>query len=318
MKLQQTISSIAGAGLLGLTVTFGAVAPAQAGGVLKSSIPDWTGGAVMCEIIHQIAERELGYKIKRITMPSGPGRDEAIRSGDLDYGCELWPSYSTTKEKYVTEYGGDGSIVKIADAGVIGESSYYVPRYMVEGDGATAPDLKTWEDLNKYADLFKTLETGDKGRLIGCPVSAWQCEDNKRLELLGLNYTAVELGSEAAHWAEIQAAYKRKEPFLAYAWEPHWIHAALDLVNVSLPAHSDEKWPATGWAKDVTYNYGNPDFVKNHPDVAKLIENFRLTNSMQAPMILAIDVDGKEMEDVVDAWLSENESTWKAWLPSGS
>ncbi len=318
MTIHKKITSTLGAGVFAVSMTFGAVGTASAGGVLKSSVNDWTGGAVMCEIVHQIAERELGYKIKRITMPSGPGRDEAIRSGDLDYGCELWPSYSTTKEKYVKEYGGDGSILKIADSGVIGESSYYVPRYLVEGADAKAPNLKTWENMNEYSDLFKTLETGDKGRLLGCPTAAWQCEDTKRMELLGLNYAAVELGSEAAHWAEMQAAYKRKEPFIAYAWEPHWIHAALDLVKVELPAHSDEKWPATGWATDVTYNYGNPDFVKNHPEVAALIENFRLSNAEQAPLILSIDVDGKEMEDVVDQWLKDNESTWKGWLKSGS
>lgn len=312
MKLNKTISVIAGAGVIGLGASF--AAPAHAGGLLKSAVNDWTGGAVMCEIVHQIAEREMGYKVKRITMPSGPGRDEAIRAGDLDYGCELWPSYSTTIQKYVTEYGGDGSMLKIADSGVVGVSSYYVPRYLVEGADAKAPDLKSWEDMNKYASLFKTLETGEKGRLLGCPAASWQCEDNKRMELLGLDYTAVELGSEAAHWAEMQAAYKRKEPFIAYAWEPHWIHAALDLVKIELPEHSDEKWPATGWALDVTFNYANPKFAEENPEMINLLKNFRLTNEMQAPLIHEIDVGGKSMEDVVDTWLAENESTWKSWL----
>ncbi len=316
MKISKTISTIAGAGVLGLSMSI--TAPAFAGGELKSAVNDWTGGAVMCEIVHQIAERELGYKIKRITMPSGPGRDEAIRSGDLDYGCELWPSYSTTIQKYVKEYGGDGSMLKIADSGVIGVSSYYVPRYLVEGDDAKAPDLKSWKNMNKYSDLFKTLETGDKGRLLGCPAASWQCEDTKRMELLDLNYASVELGSETAHWAEMQAAYKRKEPFIAYAWEPHWIHASLDLVKVELPEHDSEKWPATGWAKDVTFNYANPKFVEENPKMLTLLKNFRLTNEQQAPMILEIDVDGKEMNDVVDAWLKENETTWKAWLGSDS
>ena len=206
-------------------------------------------------------------------------------------------------------------MVKVADAGVIGVSSYYVPRYMVEGDDATAPNLKSWENMNEYADLFKTLETGDKGRLIGCPTPAWQCEDNKRMELLDLNYTAVELGSEAAHWAEMQAAYKRKEAFIAYAWEPHWIHAALDLVKVELPEHSEDKWPATGWAEDVTFNYANPDFLDKHPDIGELLTNFRLSNEEQAPLILAVDVDGKEMDEVVIEWLDNNEDTWKGWLP---
>lgn len=314
MTIKKTISTIAGAGVIALGTSFSA----SAGGLLKSPVADWTGGAVMCEIIHKILENEMGYKIKRITMPSGPSVSEGIRGGDLDYACETWPSYSTTKEKYVTEFGGDGTVMKFADSGVVGVSSYYVPRYMVEGDGATAPDLNTWENMNKYSDLFKTLETGDKGRLIGCPVAAWECEDTKRMELLGLNYAVTELGSEAAHWAEIQAAYKRKEPFIAYAWEPHWIHASLDLVKVALPPHSDEKWPGTGWATDITYNYGSPKMVEDHPKVVELIKNFRLTNEMQAPMILAIDVDGKDMEAVVDEWLANNESTWKAWLPAGS
>ncbi len=309
--MKRYLTSVASALALALTIS----TPASAGGLVKSSVNDWTGGAVMCEIVHQILENEMDFKVKRIVMPSGPGRDEGIRSGDLDYGCELWPSYSTTKEKFVKEYGGDGSILKVADAGVIGVSSYYVPRYLVEGDDAQAPDLKTWENMNQYADLFKTLETGDKGRLLGCPTPAWQCEDTKRMELLGLNYASVELGSEAAHWAEMQAAYKRKEAFIAYAWEPHWIHAALDLVKVELPEHSDDKWPATGWAEDVTYNYANPDFAAENPDVIELLENFRLTNEMQAPLILAVDVDGREMDEVVGEWLENNKETWQAWLP---
>ena len=314
MISNKTISAVTSAGVLGLSLSF--TAPAYAGGVLKTAVNDWTGGAVMCEIVHQIAENEMGYKVKRITMPSGPGRDEAIRAGDLDYGCELWPSYSTTIQKYVKEFGGDGSMLKISDSGVIGVSSYYIPRYLVEGDDAKAPDLKSWKDMNKYADLFKTLETGEKGRLLGCPAASWQCEDTKRMEMLGLNFAAVELGSEAAHWAEMQAAYKRKEPFIAYAWEPHWIHAALDLVRVELPEHSDDKWPATGWPEDVTFNYANPKFIEENPKMEGLLKNFRLTNEEQAPMILAVDVDGKDMKDVVAQWLKDNEAKWKAWLPT--
>ena len=68
-------------------------------------------------------------------------------------------------------------------------------------------------------------------------------------------------------------------------------------------------------ALDVTYNYANPDFAAENPDVIELMTNFRLTNDMQAPLILAIDVDGKEMEEVASEWLANNEDTWKAWLP---
>ena len=256
----------------------------------------------------------MDYKVKRITMPSGPGVNEGIRSGDLDFACETWPSYSTTKEKYVTEYGGDGSVKYFAPVGVVGQSGYFVPRYMVEGADATAPDLKTYEDLNKYKDLFKTLETGDKGRLIGCPVAAWECKDAERIEGLGLDYQLVELGSETAHWAEMQAAYKRKEPFIAYAWTPHWIFATMDLVEIGLPPHSDDAWPVSDWPEDVTYNYGRPDLGDDHPDLLKLIENFRLSNTEQAGLILAVDIEGRDMEEVVAEWVAENESKWRPWV----
>ena len=315
MKSKQYFTPIASACTLALGLTMSA--PASAGGLLKAAVADWTGGAVMCEIIHTIVEQELDYKVKRIVMPSGPNVQAGIRAGDIDYACENWPSYNTNNSNHVAEYGGDGSVVKIADSGVVGVSSYYVPRYLVEGEGAKAPNLKTWENMNEYADLFKTIESGDKGRLIGCPVAAWECDDTKRMEGLGLNYVVSELGSDAAHWAEVQAAYKRKEAFIAYAWEPHWIHAALDLVSIELPAHSNDKWPATGWAEDVTFNYGSPSLAKDHPEVDQLIKNFRLTNDMQAPLILAIDVDGKDIEEVVAEWMKENEDTWKAWLPKG-
>lgn len=296
---------------LGLAMS---VTPASAKGLLKVPVADWTGGALTCEIIHQILESELDYKVKRITMPSGPGVNEGLRTGDLDFACETWPSYSTTKEKYVTEYGGDGSVDYIAPAGIIGQSGYFVPRYLVEGADAKAPNLKSHADLNQYKDLFKTLETGDKGRLIGCPVAAWECKDAERIEGLGLDYQLVELGSETAHWAEMKAAYARKEAFIAYAWTPHWIFAELDLVEIGLPPHSEAAWPVSDWPEDVTYNYGRPDLGDDHPAVHALLEKFRLTNDMQAGLILAVDIEGKDIEDVAASWLAENESTWRSWL----
>jgi ABC-type proline/glycine betaine transport system substrate-binding protein len=312
MKISTTISTLVAAGVM----AFGLGTTASAKSVLTAPEADWTGGQVTCKIIQIILEDEMGYKVKRITMPSGPGTREGIRAGDLDFACETWPSYDSTKEKYMTMFGGDGSVDVFGEAGIIGISSYYVPRYMVEGDGAAAPNLKALADLNQYADVFKSLETGDMGRLIGCPTAAWECRDQERLDLNGINFHAVELGSETAHWAEMPAAYKRGEPFVAYAWEPHWIHAALDLVSIELPAHDAAKWPATGWAKDITLNYGDPNLRDTDPKAVALIENSSLSNGQQAGMILAIDVEGRDMDEVVREWMAVNEDVWRAWIPS--
>ena len=303
-----------------LALGLGSMSSAQAAKSLTAPDPDWTGGLVTCLVLQHILENEMGYKVKRITMPSGPGVMEGMRNGDLDFACESWPTYSATKDKYIEKFGGDGSVAYLGATGVVGVSGYFVPGYMIEGDAsrgipASTPNLKTYKDLNQYKHMFKSLESGDKGNLIGCPVAAWLCDDQKRLDMLGVDFYAQALGSETAHWAEIQAKYKRGEPFLAYAWAPHWIHAAMNLVEVELPVYDEAKWPATNWAQDVTYNYGRPELIKEHPEAAQLIENQNLTNDQQAGMIFEIDVKKRDTEEVVEEWMAANKDIWSKWLP---
>jgi len=303
---RSAVTGLASAALLAGSLT------AQAGSRLSAPIPDWTGGAVVCQLVQQILENEFDYKIKAITMPSGAGVYEGIAAGDLDYACESWPSYSSSKDIFITEFGGDGTVQYMGPTGIVGTSTYFVPKYFID---EVAPDLTSYEQLNKYKEHFATLETGGKGRLIACPTPAWECDDQKRLDMLGVDFVAVELGTETASWAEAQGAYSRKEPFLLYAWTPHWIHAALDLVPLELPAYDAEKWPATGWDQDITFNYGNPASMAENTDAAHVLSNMNLSNEEQSKMVLAIDVDGREIEEVVAEWLAANEDIWRKWLP---
>jgi len=296
-----------------LALSLGSMPSAQAAKRLTAPDPDWTGGLVTCLVAQYIMENEYGYKIKRITMPSGPGAYEGVRAGDLDFACESWPTYSPTKDKYVKKFGGDGSVSYLGETGIVGVSGYFVPRYVIEGDSSrgippSAPNLKSYKDLNQYGHMFKSLESGDKGNLIGCPIAAWACEDQKRMDSLGVDFYAQALGSETAHWAEIQAKYKRGEPFIAYAWAPHWIHAALDLVEVELP-------PDHAWPDDITFKFGNPDTMKEHPEAVEVIRKHRLTNAQQAGMIYEIDVKKRDVEEVVEEWMEANKAIWSKWLP---
>ena len=286
----------------------------HAQGVVTVAVPDWTGGVVSCQILAKAIESELGYKVRRLEIPSGAPTLEAMAADDVQVGCELWPSYYPVKDKFFAEYGGDGSLVLLGEHGVVGVSSYYVPRYLVEGDGAPAPDLKHFSDLANHVDLFKAVDSGDKGRLIGCPNANWECEDQARADAYGVPFQAVELGSEAAHWAEMQGAFARGEPFVAYAWEPHWIHAALDLVRLELDDYGDGScWPGCGWPVDVTMNYGRSDIDEVHPEIATLVRNSVLTNEEQNVMVLAVDIDGRDLEEVVDEWLEANKDRVAAW-----
>ena len=295
---------------------------------LVASVADWTGGEITCQVAVSILEQELDYKIKRIVFPSGTALDEAIGAGDIDFGCESWPSYTEADTLFISEFGGDGSVLYLGPTGIVGMSDYYVPKYFVDAN----PDFKGWEDLNKYKDQFASIESGDKGRLIGCPVPGWNCYDQQRLDMLGIDFVADELGTETAAVAEASAAYQRGEAFLLYLWEPHWFFGAYEMVGVGLPDNKacdtwNENdgykecgpgyWPATGWAKDITFNRGNPaTFAKpEHADALAFFKKMNFSNADQAKMLVEVDQNGRDIVEVVQEWKDNNEDVWRAWLP---
>ena len=304
---------------------------------LTAAVADWTGGEITCQVAVSILEQELGYKVERIVFPSGTGLWEAISAGDIDFACESWPGYAEADDvmlnapliydgEVVVEYSGTGEVIAFT-TGIIGASDYYVPKYFVDAN----PDFKNWEDLNKFKAEFATVETGSKGRLIGCPVAGWNCHDQKRLDLLGLDFEAVELGTEVALLAEAQGAYDRQEPFLMYLWEPHFFFGKNEMVGIQLPPHNAcetfteannwkdcgvGSWPATNWPKDFTMNYMNPA-VMEKPENAEALAFFKkmkFQNGDQAKMLVRVDSDGLSVEEAVQEW-KDSTDEWRAWLP---
>ena len=75
-------------------MSLGTLSTAQAGKLLTVPDLDWTGAIVTERTIQYVLENEMGYKIKKPTMPGGPGVWEAMRAGDVDYVSEVWPSYN--------------------------------------------------------------------------------------------------------------------------------------------------------------------------------------------------------------------------------
>ena len=149
--------------------------------------------------------------------------------------------------------GSDGPLDDLSGGWIVFDDqvqAFYVPRYVIEGDAERgiepmAPDLRSVEDLPRYADLFRDPEQPGMGRFHNC-ILGWQCEliNHVKLHAYGLTdaYNSFEPGTGIALGASMEAAYVRGEPWLGYYWSPTWLLGTLDMVRLEEPAYSDACW----------------------------------------------------------------------------
>jgi glycine betaine/proline transport system substrate-binding protein len=183
------------------------------------------------------------------------------------------------------------------------------------------PDVLDWNNLNKYADQFKTSESGGQGQLLdGDP--SYVTNDNALVTNLKLNFKVVQGGSETALIQSFRQAEQQKQFFLAYFYEPQWFFDELKLVRVNLPPYK-EGCAAEG--PDVACDYPPYDlnkvastkFANSGSPAAELAKKFQWTNDDQNTVSRSIAVDKMSPDDAAKKWVDANPDKVKAWLPPG-
>ena len=188
------------------------------------------------------------------------------------------------------------------------------------------PGLPDWKALNDCAHLFKTAETGDKGRYLDGPVD-WLKHGKERAEALGLNFVVINAGSAAALWAEIGAAEKDKRPVLVFNWTPNFAEAVWPGEFVEFPKWEDgcDKDPTKGPNKEALYDCGNPatgylrkvahhEMTVKWPTAYCVLSNISFNNAQIAQMAKYVDTDEMEPEDAAAKWLEENRAVVDPWI----
>jgi len=180
------------------------------------------------------------------------------------------------------------------------------------------PDITDWNNLNKYADMFKTSESGDKGQLLdGDP--SYVTNDEALVKNLKLNYQVVVGGSEAALIQSFKSAEENKTPLLAYFYEPQWFFSEMKLVKIDLPPYTDG---CDADAAAVACDYPpyalnkliSKDFADSGSPAVDLIKNFTWTNDDQNLVSTYIARDGMSPDDAAKKWIEENQDKVDAWL----
>jgi glycine betaine/proline transport system substrate-binding protein len=184
------------------------------------------------------------------------------------------------------------------------------------------PDITDGKNLNKYADLFKTSESGDKGQfLAGDP--SFVTNDVALVANLKLNYKVVYSGSEAAIIKAAQQATAQKKPLLFYFYEPQWLFAKEKYARVKLPAYTpgcdaDPKKVACDYPDYVLDKIVSKKFADTNSTAYQLIKNFQWTNEDQNLVSDYITNQGMSAEAAGEKWVNEHEATWKPWIPATS
>ena len=283
---------------------------------IKLTLHDWSGQLITTTLMGEVL-KEAGYNIEYV-QADYIAQFAGLKTGDLHVAMEIW---ETTGREAMDEAIGTGNVVSLGETGMDAIEEWWYPAYMEE----RCPGLPNWEALKECAEAFSTPETAPLGRYLGGSVT-WGGFDDERVEALELDFEVIHAGTDAALFAELEAAYQRTAPILLWIYSPHWAPAKYDGSFVEFPAYSAECYtdPSVGLNPDVAYDCGKPmgpiwkvswaGLADKWPNAATAIENFTISNDAMGAMVTDVDLNGQTVEATVAAWMAANTSTLSAWI----
>lgn len=283
---------------------------------IRITLHDWTGQLITSNLMAAVLE-EAGYNVE-LVQADYLAQFAGLETGDLHLAMEIW---ETTGREAMDAATAKGGVVVMGETGMLAKEEWWYPSYMKE----RCPGLPDWNALNACAEAFATPETAPKGRYLGGPVT-WGGFDEERIAGLGLNYEVIHAGTDAAMFAELEAAYQRQDPILLWVYAPHWAPQKYQGEWVEFPAYEAACYtdPAWGGNTAATHDCGKPSgpiwkvgwsgLEGKWPGAAKAVKAFTIDNEAMGAMIAKVDLDGMALDDVVDEWMDANEATWSAWI----
>ncbi|MET8567407.1 ABC transporter substrate-binding protein [Streptomyces sp. NPDC004783] len=299
-----------GCGAADMTEQASPFANAQGARTVTLSVQSWVGAQANVAVAQYLLEHELGYRVDTVQVDEVPAWD-ALSQGRVDAMLEDW-GHPEQEQRYVED---KKTIAPGGDLGVTGHIGWFVPTYFAEKH----PDVTDWKNLDKYAGLLRTAESGGKGQLMdGSP--SYVTNDKALVKNLGLDYQVVFAGSEAAQITQIKQFAKEKKPFLTYWYTPQWLFEKVPMTEVKLPPY-EEGCDADPAEVDCAYpvtplkKYLNAGFAKDGGEAARFLENFRWTTEDQNEVSLMIAEQKMRPEEAAKKWVDSHESVWRKWLP---
>jgi glycine betaine/proline transport system substrate-binding protein len=280
-------------------------------GTVNIAVNPWVGYTADAAVVAYVLKEKMGYTVNLKDLKEDVSW-QGFESGEVDVILENW-GHPDLEKIYITDKKVAMDAGQTGNVGIIG---WYVPKWFADEHPDILTDAK---NLNKYADLFKTSESGAMGQFLGTDPSYVQY-DEALVKNLGLNFKVIFTGSENATVEAIKQSVAQKKPLLFYWWDPHWLNSTVELARVALPAYTagcdaDKEKVACDYPETPLNKIISTKFNTSGGDAATMIKNFKWTNADQNVVADLITNGGLTAEQAAKKWADEHESTWKAWVP---
>jgi glycine betaine/proline transport system substrate-binding protein len=296
---------------------FGGSARSTACGNINLNENAWAGSTSNVYVAKYVLEKKLGCKVKVTNVTENQPSFQAMADGKIDVVLEDWDNSTTAQnKKYVTS----GSVVAAGPLGVVGVIGWYIPRYLLK----QYPQFATWKGLMGQESVFKSPESGSQGMFLGGDPSYVQ-KDKEIIAGLGLDLKHVVAGAEPAQVARWTSLYKQKKPVLFYWYDPQYLNAQYDLVQVKLPPRfkgcqddekkgGDPKKYACAYPSYPLDKLVSDEFLKSGSPALKVIRNFKWTSDDQN--FVSNLISGKKMpkDKAAAQWVKANAAKVNAWV----
>lgn len=277
---------------------------------VNMAVNPWVGYEASAHVVGKVIENELGCKVAYKDLKEEIAW-QGFGKGTVDIVIEDW-GHPALEKKYIE---GDKTAIDAGLNGNIGQIGWFVPPWLVK----KYPDITDYKNLNKYADMFKTSESGDKGQLLdGDP--SFVTNDEALVKNLDLNFKVVYAGSEAALITAFRQAEKQQKPLIGYFYEPQWFLSEVPLVKVDLPPYTegcddDPAKVACDYPETKLKKIVSTKFSESGSPAWDVVKNFEWTNDDQNVVAKYIAEDKMSADDAAQKWIDDNPDKVKAWLP---
>ncbi len=312
--LKRTVGAIV-AGIM-LAFSAGTISAEDSSAPIVIPTHNWSSQVVMAYVIGGIFE-SMGNNVEYVSADT-QAVYESIRQGDVTISHEVWQS---TFGKSFYAAMAKGGIIDAGNHDTISLEEVGVPQWVIDQD--LCPGLPNYEALKNCKDVFATVDSGGKGRILDGPQSWHGVEYTDRVEaLLGDDWVVKFAGSADALWAELAAAKKEGRGTVVFNWTPNFTDKD-GFAFIKWPRYylgcrkqdgGDSKCGSPiGWLKKAA----NWKFPKTHPAAYTAFSRMSFTAGHIGGMAALVDIDKMSHKDAAKTWLAANEDVWKPFVGAG-